>query len=174
MLLPSTDTGLLTSHLEAHDGLISTVKMHLKEVENPFLHHLLSVKLKTMQSHVSVMLEMIDPDKNDFSEVPPLEELSNSTSSEEKKQKAATEMEIHLALQAKATTQSMAMDNFISALKMKNPEVKTAHVEMALQQMQLLKEVTTFLKENEAEVTPFSNPDEQRKVLEHFRHMRRE
>lgn len=70
-------------------------------------------------------------------------------------------MEIHSALQAKATTQSIGMDNFISALKIKNPKVKTAHVEMALQQIQLLKEVTTFLKEKEAEVTPFSNPDEQ-------------
>lgn len=171
MLLPSTDTGLITSHLESHDGLIKKVKMHLKEVENPVLHHLLNVKLKTMQSHVSVMLEMINPDKNDFSEVPPLEDLS---SSEEKKKKVANEMEIHLALEAKTTTQSMAMDNFISALKMKNPEVKMTHVEMALQQLQLLIEVTKFLKENEAEVTPFSSPEEQQKVLEHFKHMRNE
>lgn len=70
--MPATDTGLLTSRLKSHDALITNVKMHLKEVENPALHHLLSVKLKIVQSHLSVMLEMIDPDKNDFSEVLPL------------------------------------------------------------------------------------------------------
>jgi len=56
-------------------------------------------------------------------------------------------------------------------LEMINPEVEATHVEMALQQMQLLKEVSKFLKENEAEVTPFNIPDEQQKVLEHYKHM---
>lgn len=174
MLLPATDTGLITSHLESHDGLIEKVKMHLKEVENPILHHLLSLKLETMKSHVEVMLEMINPDKNDFSEVPPLDELSSNENHGKKEVKKANEMEIHLALEAKTTTQSMAMNNFISAIKMQNPKVKMTHVEMALQQMHLLMEVTKFLKENEAEVTPYSNPDEQQKVLEHFKHLMNE
>lgn len=76
--------------------------------------------------------------------------------------------ELHLALEVKTTTQSMAINNFISALKMKNPDVEMAHVEMALQQFQLLMGVTEFIEENGAGVTPFSNAEEQHKVLEHF------
>lgn len=174
MLLPATDAGLLTSHLESHDGLIKNVKMHLKEVKNPVLHQILSLKLKTMRSHVTIMMEMIDPEKNDFSAVPPLEELENDLKKEKKEFKTENEMEIHMALETKTSTESMAMDNFISALKMQNPQVKNAHVEMALQQMQILKSITKFLEENDAKITPFSSVEDQQKVLEHFKHMAKE
>ncbi|AQQ55301.1 hypothetical protein [Planococcus lenghuensis] len=172
MLLPATDLGLINSHLSSHDGLIKKVEKQLEQVEHPVLTELLKGKLELLHNHVKVMMEIIDPNKTDYTEVPPVKVLNESL--KEKDLKTKSDLEIHLALEVKTSTQSMSIDNFFSALKMKTPKVKQTHIEMALQQVKLTNSLIEFLKENKAEVMPFSSQEEQQKVLDHFAHMRNE
>lgn len=174
MLLPATDLGLINSHLSSHDGIIQKTKMQLKEVENPVLKQLLNTKLEALHNHVAVMLEVIDPEKEDFSEVPSVDKLSGDSDMKKKEVKTGRKLEIHLALEAKTTAEQMAVDNMFSAVKMKEPKVKQAHLDMALQQTELLKGITKFLEENDAQVAPVSSVEEQNKVLEHYKHMKNE
>ncbi|AQQ54613.1 hypothetical protein [Planococcus lenghuensis] len=174
MLLPAADLGLISSHLSSHDGIIRKTKMQLKKVENPVLKQLFDAQLEALRNHVAVMLEMIDPDKEDFAEVPSVDKLSGDSKAKKKDAETGRKLEIHLALEAKATAQQMAVDNMFSAMKMKEPKVKQAHLDMAHQQVELAKGITAFLKENNAEVTPVSSAEEQKKVLDHFKHMKKE
>ena len=172
MLLPASDLGLITSHLSAHDGTMMKIKLYAKQTDNSKLQKLLNTQLGTMRSHVRIMMEMIDPEKSDFSSVPSLEELPKDQVDEGSK--GSVNMDKHIALELKTMTESMAKDNFFSALKMKDTNVKKAHVDMALQQVDMLKDITEFLKEKEADSTPLGTSDEQKKVLNHFSHIMEE
>lgn len=170
MLLPSADIGLITNHLLAHDGLIRKIKMHITKVESSALKNVLNKKLSVLRNHVKLMLEMLNPDKSDFTDVPDLSELPPGSKAFQKIENAS-ELDKHIALETKTAAESMALDNFFSALKMKDPKVKAAHEKFALQEVELLKEITEILKEMDAEIIPVSSVKEQQKVMKHFEHI---
>ncbi|GAM11956.1 hypothetical protein [Mesobacillus selenatarsenatis] len=172
MLLPASDLGLITSHLPAHDGMIMKVKLFAKEAKDEKLLELLNRKVGIMRCHVRIMMDMLDSDKSEFEKLPDFDELPQSQL--ETTTRGTQKMDKHIAMEIKASTEAMAKDNFVSALKMKDPKVKQIHIEMALQQVQLLKMVTEYLQENEADVTPLGTAEEQKKVVNHFSHMMEE
>lgn len=172
MLLPAPDLGLIASHLPAHDGMIMKVKLLANEAKDEKLLDLLNKKAGIMRSHVRIMMDMLDPDKSEFEKIPDFDELPQNQF--ETTTRGSKKMDRHIAMEIKASTEAMAKDNFVSALKMKDPKVKEAHIEMALQQVELLDMITEFLKENEADVTPLGTADEQKKVMNHFSHMMEE
>lgn len=172
MLLPASDLGLITTHLPAHDGMIMKVKLMAREAKDEKLIELLNIKVGILRSHVRIMMDMLDPQKNDFEKLPDFNELPQGQL--ETASRGSQQMDKHIAMEIKASTEAMAKDNFVSALKMKDPQVKQIHIEMALQQVKLLNMVTEFLKEIEADVTPMGTPDEQKKVLNHFSHIMEE
>ena len=172
MLLPASDLGLITTHLPAHDGMIMKVKLMAKEAKDEKLLELLNKKVGLMRSHVRIMMDMLDPDQSDYEKLPdfdevPQDQLETTTRGTEK-------MDRHIAMEIKASTEAMAKDNFVSALKMKDPKVKQTHVDMALQQVELLNMITEYLKENKADITPLGTAEEQKKVVNHFSHMMEE
>ncbi|WP_214898612.1 hypothetical protein [Mesobacillus foraminis] len=79
-------------------------------------------------------------------------------------------MDRHIAKEAMAGAQSMAMDNFMSALKMKDPRVKEAHVKFALQEIEMTNELKELLKEMNADIIPLGSAEEQYKIVRHFEH----
>ncbi|MDT0163561.1 hypothetical protein [Bacillus sp. AG4(2022)] len=170
MLVPATDMGLIATHLSAHDGLIAKIKMHEKKVESEELKYVLNKKLDLLRSHVRLMMEMLDPAKSDFQEVPSLDELPSGNQPVGKVQNAS-QLDKHIALETKKAAESMALDNFISALKMQDPKVKHAHVQFALQEIEIIKDVTEILKEVGAEITPLGTEEEQQKIMRHFEHI---
>lgn len=172
MLLPASDLGLIATHLPAHDGMIMKVKLLAKETKDEKLLELLNKKVGILRSHVRIMMDMIDPDKSEFKKLPDLNELPQGQL--ETASRGSQQMDKHIAMEIKASTEAMAKDNFVSALKMKDLQVKQTHIEMALQQVTMLKMVTELLKENGADVTPLVAPDEQKKVANHFSHMMEE
>lgn len=173
MLLPATDMGLIAEHLSAHDGLIAKIKMHEKKVESDELKYILNKKLDVLRSHVRLMMGMLDPAKSDFEEFPTLDELPSGNQSVGKV-KNGSQLDKHIALETKKAAESMALDNLVSALKMKDPKVKHAHVQFALQEIEIVKDVTEILKEMGAEITPLGTEEEQQKILKHFEHILKE
>ncbi len=173
MLLPATDMGLIATHLSAHDGLIAKIKMHEKKVENKELKYILNKKLDVLRSHVRLMMDMLDPSKSDFAEVPSFDELPSGNQSIGKFQNG-NQLDKHIAVETKKAAESMALDNLIFALKMKDPKVKHAHVQFALQEIEIVKDVTEILKEMGAEITPLGTEEEQQKILKHFEHILKE
>jgi hypothetical protein len=169
MLLPASDIGLITSHLSAHDGLIMKLKMEEQMVESRQLKYILNKKLDLLRNHVRLMLEMVDPNINDFPNVPSLADLPTGDQPVGLAGNSS-QMDKHIALETKTAAESMAMDNFISALKMKDPKVKHAHVQFALQDIDILKQVTEILKEMGGETIPLGTAEEQLKVIRHFEH----
>lgn len=171
MLLPATDMGLIASHLSAHDGMIVKFKTYLKLVEDPALQKLITKQNSILRSHVSIMMEIMDPDKSEFSELPAMSNLQQEAGSTEQKGDRTPKLEKHVALETKVSAEAMAKDNFLSALKMKDPQVKKTHFEMALQQVDFLKEITAYLKEQNAEQTPLGTAEEQKKIMKYFQHV---
>ncbi|MBT2690863.1 hypothetical protein J7I93_22245 [Bacillus sp. ISL-47] len=171
MLLPASDMGIITTHLSSHDGMIFKFKSHLKQVKNKQLRKILILQLGVLRSHTRIMLEMMNPDKSEFPELPALDHLPKEEDIQEIENENNPMSEVHIALEGKASGESMAQNNFFSALKMKDPKVKQIHVEMALQQVKIVEEITKFLKEQNADIIPLSNAEEQNKVIKHFQHI---
>lgn len=174
MLLPAADIGIITSHLASHDGMIFKFKTHLKQVKNEQLSKILIKQLGVLRSHTRIMLEMMNPDKSEFPDLPTLKNLPKEEAIQGIENESNPMTEKHIALEAKASGESMAQNNFVSALKMKDPKVKQIHIEMALQQVQLVEEITQFLKELNAELVPLGTAEEQNKVIKHFQHVKKE
>ncbi|MFT9597461.1 hypothetical protein [Mesobacillus sp.] len=113
MLLPASDLGLITTHLPAHDGMIMKVKLLAKEAKDEKLIELLNKKVGIMRSHVRIMMDMLDPDKSDFEEMPGFDEIPQDQL--ETTTRGTQKMDRHIAMEIKASTEAMAKDNFVSA-----------------------------------------------------------
>ncbi|UQX57149.1 hypothetical protein M5V91_28825 (plasmid) [Cytobacillus pseudoceanisediminis] len=120
------------------------------------------------------MLEIMDPDKSEFPELPKLDHLPKVETIQEIENESNPNAEKHIALEGKASAESMAQNNFVSALKMKDPKVKQIHIEMALQQVKIIEEITEFLKGQNAEIVPLGTAVEQNKVIKYFQHIIKE
>ncbi|UOR12078.1 spore coat protein [Halobacillus amylolyticus] len=121
----------MAEHLSTHEGMLSKLKYYHNEVTNAELKQIIDLQIEVI--HVKVMLMLINPYQNGYIEVPSLESFTGDQYRPEEAWGQNTLNNKSIALEARAGTKSMADNNFVSALMMKNPNVRRAHIEMALQ-----------------------------------------
>ncbi|MGJ9459859.1 hypothetical protein [Oceanobacillus sp. CF4.6] len=168
--LPAVDLGLMANHLSAHEGVINKLKAYRETVTNHQLRDIISLQENVMQAHVWVMLALINPEYSNKVEVPPLNIYdfkhksnggSNETGNDNK----------WIALEVRHTAKNMSSTNYNSALMMQKPNVKTAHIEMALQQLQLQKIYDEFIESIGWKFVPHASVEEQVNTFLHFQHL---
>ncbi|RPF50381.1 hypothetical protein [Aquisalibacillus elongatus] len=141
--LPSVDLGLMAEHLTAHEGVLNKLHYYESLATLPKLKEILALQNSIMQSHVDVMLKFMDPQFNQPVTVPPISvyqdiTLNNIQYSDDYTNKWIT-------LEAHNTARSMANTNYVSALMMKDPDVKNAHIEMSLQQTNIQEQYANLI-----------------------------
>ncbi|MFD2043339.1 hypothetical protein ACFSTA_02955 [Ornithinibacillus salinisoli] len=168
--LPAIDHGLMIEHLNAHEGGIHKLKSYQGMVTNNDLRDIIHLQENIMRTHVWIMLAFIHPDYHQDIELPPL-----STDSKkqyvEKEGSAGTDLNKWIALEAHNTAKNMSNTNFHSALMMKDPKVKKAHIQMALQQLEIKDKYEDFLKGMGWDFVSNISVQERIKTYLHFQHL---
>ncbi|WP_010651533.1 hypothetical protein [Oceanobacillus massiliensis] len=168
-VLPTADLGIMADHLSAHEGVLQKLRAYQKAVTNQQLRNIMRLQENIMQSHVWVMLALINPENNNYVEVPPLQDLAtNYPSNPENNEKNSDNKWI--ALEVRNTANNMSSTNFNSALMMQNPNVIHAHIEMALQQHQIMKMYDEFIESMGWKFIPHATAQEQLNTYFHFQH----
>lgn len=171
MTLPATDLGIMAEHLSTHKGEINKLEKYYSVASDADLKEILALQINVMQTHVKVMLMLINPYQNGYVEVPPLEaypgnQLPRGTWGKDPLLNNKT-----IALEARATAKCMANENFVSALMMKNTNVRNAHIEMALQQANLQERYGHFIKKMGWAFVPHVSVEDQLNTYQHFQHL---
>lgn len=168
--LPSVDLGLMAEHLSTHEGMINKLKVYHINTTNPDLKSIIALQINVMMSHVRVMLSLINPDNNEYVEVPDLDmyDVSNRRVEGTGVNKYNDKW---IALEAHAGAKLMSNENYTSALLMKNRNVRNAHVEMALQQLEIQKRYSDFINRMGWSFVPHADTQEQVKTYQHFQHL---
>src|SRR5699024_8678531 len=73
-----------------------------------------------------------------------------------------------IALEAHAGAKLMSNENYTSALLMKDRNVRNAHVEMAMQQLEIQKRYSDFINRMGWSFVPHADAQEQVKTYQHF------
>ncbi|WP_053220128.1 hypothetical protein [Virgibacillus senegalensis] len=165
--LPAADLGIMAEHLSAHKGIIHKLNVYQRMVQSPQLKKIIRQQANAMQGHVHIMLAFIDPAYHEPIEVPPLY-VFEEKGYENWQNGEAGENDQWIALEVHSTAKQMADDNFSSALMMKDMAVRNAHVEMALQQTELLRRYDAFLEEMGWMYVPLSDIKSQQDTYRHF------
>ena len=79
--------------------------------------------------------------------------------------------EKHIALDARFTANSMAIENFTSAIAMKTPQAKKIHIEMALQNASIADQYDMLIQQAGWETQPGATFKEQAYTLQSFQRM---
>lgn len=170
--LPAIDLGLMAEHLSAHEGVINKLAAYQSSVTNMELRNILNLQENVMRSHAWVMLAFINPNYHNDVEVPPLtsfriehehtsDKLENGNGGNNK----------WIALEAHDTAKNMSTENYNSAMKMQNMNVKNAHIEMALQQNQIKEKYASFIKKMGWAFAPNAANRAQTNTFLHFEHL---
>src|SRR5690625_6611282 len=119
-----------------------------------------------MMSNVMVMLFLIKPYNNEYVEVQDLNmyDVSNKRADGTGVNKYNDKW---IALEAHAGAKLMSNENYTSALLMKNRNVRNAHVEMALQQLEIQKRYSDFINRMGWSFVPHADTQEQVRSEEH-------
>lgn len=161
--LPAVDIGLMAEHLSTHEGMINKLKIYRMNVKNVDLKDTIDLQIKVMRAHVEVMLSLINPQNDDYVEVPDLR-ISNLNNYQTAIDEHVGYNDKWIALEAKASAKMMSGENYTSALMMKDDNVRNAHVEMALQQLEIQKKYSEFIKRMGWEFTPHVTTQTQEKT----------
>lgn len=172
-IIPAADLGLMADHLSAHEGVINRLGLLRTKVSDDRLEALIALQINMMLAHVYVMLDLINPYHKQYVEVPSLNQVSNHPySHQQNHMRYDSELQDRwIALDVRSTAKNMADQNYASALMMHNQNVRNAHVEMALQQLQLMEQYGGFIEGKGWSFTPQSSVKEQLETLQHFQHM---
>ncbi|WP_188206981.1 hypothetical protein [Alkalibacillus aidingensis] len=168
--LPAIDLGLMAEHLSAHEGVINKLKAYKGTVTNKRLRDIIELQETTMRMHVWIMLGLINPEYNNYIEVPPLNAPFVRHYSEKEGYENTTNNK-WIALEAHNTAKNMSNENYKSALMMQDTNVKNAHIEMALQQYQIKEKYAEIIKEMGWEFTPHTSEQEQINTYRNFQHL---
>jgi len=166
MRLPATDLGIMAEHLATHEGMINKFKIYYMTVRNPVLKNLLYRHIHILREHVRVMLEFIDPSKAGQVHLPSLKDIHLKFGNEQ-----ISEQEKDITLEARATAKLMSSNNFMSALMMKDVNVKHAHIEMALQEERFQSLYNQIIKHIDGEFTPKVSEKMQLLTLHKYYHI---
>lgn len=171
MLLPAIDAGLMETHLSVHEGKIHKLNTLYYQAQDPYLKKLLLLQLRVMKMHIPVMLHFFDPHLSEWIELPKIEELYQDISPSSYPSHGNHMVDKPIAMEGKSTASTMAQDNFTSALMMKNDNVKHVHVQMALQQYELLKKYENYIKHKGWAWHLNVTKDDQLKTIQKYQHL---
>src|SRR5699024_5344445 len=168
--LPSVDLGLMAEHLSTHEGMINKLKVYHINTTNPDLKSIIALQINVMMSHVRVMLFLINPDNNEYVEVPDLNmyDVSNKRADGTGVNKYNDKW---IALEAHAGAKLMSNENYTTAILMKNRNVRKDHVEMTLQKLENQKRYTDIINRMGWSFIPHADTQEQIKTYHHFKHL---
>jgi hypothetical protein len=166
MRLPAADLGIMAEHLAAHEGMINKLKIYYLKTSNSVLKSLLSTHIHVLKTHVQAMLSFIDPNQVGPFHLPNLENIHLNITNEN-----FTEMDKDITLEARATAKLMSSDNFMSALMMKDSNVKHVHIEMALQEVKIQDLYSVILKRINGDFTPKATIKMQILTLQKYYHI---
>lgn len=169
--LPATDLGIMAEHLMAHEGVINKLVVYQVNVTNPVLKEIIVLQTEIMRAHVKVMLALINPQDSGYIEVPPLSDFARVDSQQDLEEQETDANTKWITLEAHTTAKCMAVDNFFSALMMKDKNVRNAHTEMALQQQAVQEKYASFIKEMGWGFVPHASVQEQVSTFQHFQNM---
>jgi hypothetical protein len=149
MTLPAVDLGIMAEHLATHEGMINKLKLYYTKVANPVLKNLLYTHINVLRNHVRIMLVFINPNQKEPIHLHGMEDVNLTSVYGD-----FTEQEKDIALELRATAKMMSSANFMSALMMKDPNVKHVHIEMALQDVKLQSMYSEIIKYISGDFTP--------------------
>ncbi|MDD1515303.1 hypothetical protein [Priestia megaterium] len=169
MILKAIDLSLMSEHLMTHKGVLKKLAYYYCSVKNPILKQTIYEQFLIMRNHVQVMLELMDPEHNEGVSVLTLNQI-------ELVDIPCPETILHLGdknilLEVHNTAKSMALDNFSSALKMKATNVKSIHVQMALQQVHLGERYSELGEMMGLNQSPETSLEEQTNTIKRFKHL---
>lgn len=167
MILPAMDVQLMNEHLTTHEGVLYKLRMYYYHSKHPILKQIIQKQYMVMLDHVRVMLELLDPNRIKEVTLAPIQ-LDSFPSSVEG---PFAQQDKPVAIEGRATGQNMANINFISALMMKDPNVKNIHKEMSLQQAKLQKQYSKFLSKAFNEKPPMSSKEQQQDIIRRHKHL---
>ncbi|MED3971704.1 hypothetical protein P4658_29075 [Priestia megaterium] len=169
MILKAIDLSLMSEHLMTHKGVLKKLAYYYCSVKSPLLKQTIYEQFLIMRNHVHVMLKLMDPEHNEDVSVLALNQI-------ELVDIPCPEPILRLGdknilLEAHTTAKSMALDNFNSALKMKASNVKSIHVQMALQQVQLEERYSELGEKMGLNQSPDTSAEEQISTIKQFEHL---
>ncbi|KAA0545263.1 hypothetical protein FZW96_17945 [Bacillus sp. BGMRC 2118] len=167
MILPAIDVQLMNEHLTTHEGVLYKLRIYYHHAKNPILKQIIQKQYMVMLDHVRVMLELLDPNRTKDAKLAPIQVDIVPSPLEG----VIADQDKPLAIEGRATGQNMANTNFMSALMMKNPHVKSIHKEMALQQAKLQESYSRFLSIAFHEKPPMSSKEEQLSIIKDHQHI---
>lgn len=169
--LPAVDLGIMAEHLSAHEGIINKLNVYHEKATNIELKEIIAFQGNMMRVHVKVMLALINPHINDYVEVPDLGAYSVNGYYQRVNKQWANYDNKWIALEAHATAKLMSNENYMSAIMMKDKNVRNAHVEMALQQLEAQKRYAEFINRMGWAFVPHVSVQDQVNTYQHFQHM---
>ncbi|MEN1970116.1 hypothetical protein WMZ97_18850 [Lentibacillus sp. N15] len=146
--LPAVDLGIMAEHITAHIGAINKLELYQDKVTINKLKEIIQLQANTMRVHVNTMLALINPYHHGDIELPSLDTINavRSHISNHMAYRGETDNK-WITLEAHTTAEFMSNDNYSSALMMKDQNVRHIHVEMGLQQFQIMEMYTTFMEQ---------------------------
>lgn len=170
MRLPSIDLGLMAEHLTVHEGMIAKLKIYNGAAQNPELKEIITEQLAILRSHVRIMLDLIDPNKEENVDVDikkylnPLDPPPTGTTNVQMNDR-------HIALEGHTTANVMARDNFESATMMKSSKVKQIHFNMAAQQVNMSAKYDQLIMKMGLSHPPMTSPNERLQTVQVNQHL---
>jgi len=144
-ILPTIDLGLMAEHLSTLEGVINKLVLYETKVTNIALKEILVLQAKAMRNHVKVMLALINPHQNGYIQLQQLNEYTMNSHPHVLEGQEGNADNKWIASESHNTAQSMSNENYISALTMKNQNIRNIHSEIALQQFTLQGKYTDLI-----------------------------
>lgn len=170
-ILPAADLGIMTEHLSAHEGVINKLNVYHEKATNNDLKEIIALQVNVMRVHVRVMLALLDPQNNDDVEVPDLNVYRANDFYQGPGKQEVDYNNKWIALEAHTTATFMSNENYVSALMMKDRNARNAHVEMALQQLEVLKRYAAFINQMGWLFVPYVSMKDQVNTYQHFQYI---
>jgi hypothetical protein len=170
MILASVDIGLMSNHLPKHEAIINKLKNYQTMTGNTILHRILAEQIKMMQNHVKAMLHLMNPNQSGPVMLPPVTPIPITVQEEIFRNSILKD----IAIEGRGTAQFMATDNLVSAMEMKVPAVKNAHINMAWQQTQIADFYNELISQIGWEHPPAASAQEQLLMIQQFQHIAQE
>lgn len=169
--LPAVDLGLMADHLIAHEGVINKLELYQTKVTNATLKEIIVSHTSVMRDHVRVMLALINPYLNEHLELTPINEYFRNFYMRIEKEENNNFQDKWISLDGHTTAKNMSNNNYVSALMMQDPYVRNMHVNMAIQQYEMLEIYSQFITRMGWTYTPHASIQEQFNTFQHYEHI---
>ncbi|MDY0410233.1 hypothetical protein ACFFIS_15180 [Virgibacillus soli] len=172
-MLPSVDLGLMTDHLNSHEGVMNKLKLYTSIVKNNSLKSIITLQTNILRDHVQVMLGLINPNTYNKTELKSFHEQFQHLLHQPQITIQGNEAypDKWITLESNSTANNMGMVNFFSASMMQDEKVKRIHILMALQNVELQRLYKEIIKHNSWSYTPHASIAEQTDTIHHLHYL---